>query len=194
MASNIVLSNTDYKVVGTRPIRHDGTDKVTGRAKYGGDFQATDMLFGKVLRSPHGHARIKSIDIGKALAYPGVLAVITGDDMPVARKKDTEQVARFSSDRLMARDKVLFTGHAVAAVAALDAHTAETAIGLIDVTYEVLEPVMSVKDAMKENAVLIHDDVMTTELGRKPTSPATSPATSGSSWATWKRVLPKPTS
>ena len=167
MASNIVLSNTDYKVVGTRPIRHDGTDKVTGRAKYGGDFQAAGQLFGKVLRSPHAHARIKSLDVSKAQAYPGVLAVITGDDMPVASNKDADQGAKFSSDRLMARDKVLFTGHAVAAVAALDAHTAETAIGLIDVTYEPLEPVMNVKDAMKENAVLLHDDVMTTELGEK---------------------------
>ena len=70
MASNIILSNSEYKVVGTRPIRHDGTDKVTGRAKYGGDFSASDLLHGKVLRSPHAHANIKSIDISKALAYP----------------------------------------------------------------------------------------------------------------------------
>ena len=167
MASNIVLSNTDYKVVGTRPIRHDGTDKVTGRAKYGGDFQMAGLLFGKVLRSPHAHAKIKSIDVSKAMAYPGVLAVITGADMPVAGNKDADQGARFSSDRLMARDKALFIGHAVAAVAALDAHTAETAIGLINVSYEALEPVMSVKDAMKDNAVLIHDDVKTTDLGEQ---------------------------
>ena len=172
MASNIVLSNTDYKVVGTRPIRHDGTDKVTGRAKYGGDFLSADLLFGKVLRSPHAHARIKSVDVSKALAHPGVLAVITGEDMPVAGKQDPDQGSRFSSDRLLARHKVLFTGHAVAAVAARDAHTAEIAIGLIDVDYEVLPPVMSVKDAMKEDAVLLHDDVMTTELGEKTDKPS----------------------
>ncbi len=172
MASNIVLSNTEYKVVGTRPIRHDGTDKVTGRAKYGGDFQSADLLFGKVLRSPHAHARIKSIDVSKALAHPGVLAVITGADMPVAGKEDPDQGSRFSSDRLLAREKVLFTGHAVAALAASDAHTAEIAIGLIDVDYEVLEPVMNVQDAMKDSATLLHDDVMTTELGEKTDTPS----------------------
>ena len=64
--ANIVLSNTNYKVVGTRPIRHDGTDKVTGRAKYGADFEMSGMLYGKVLRSPHAHARIKSIDTSAA--------------------------------------------------------------------------------------------------------------------------------
>ena len=66
--SNIVLSNTEYNVVGTRPVRPDGTDKVTGRAKYGGDFQMAGLLHGKVLRSPHAHARIKSIDASKAEA------------------------------------------------------------------------------------------------------------------------------
>ena len=59
---NVVLSNVEYNVVGTRPIRHDGADKVTGRAKYGVDFTATGLLHGKVLRSPHAHARIRSID------------------------------------------------------------------------------------------------------------------------------------
>ena len=70
MASNIVLSNTDFKVVGTRPVRHDGTDKVTGRAKYGADFDSAGLLYAKVLRSPHAHARIKSIDTSKAEASP----------------------------------------------------------------------------------------------------------------------------
>ena len=171
MATNIVLSNTDYKVVGTRPIRPDGTDKVTGRAKYGGDFQMDGLLYGKVLRSPHAHAKIKSIDVSKALAYPGVLAVITREDMPVAANKDADQGAKFSSGRLMAMDKVLFIGHPVAAVAAVDAHTAEIAAGLIDVTYETLKPVMNVKDAMKDNAVLLHDDIKTSDLG-EPTGKA----------------------
>ena len=82
MASNIVLSNTEFKVVGTRPVRHDGTDKVTGRAKYGADFDSAGTLFAKVLRSPHAHARIKSIDTSKAEAARGVRAVITGQDVP----------------------------------------------------------------------------------------------------------------
>ena len=129
MASNIVLSNTDYKVVGTRPIRHDGTDKVTGRAKYGGDFSEAGMLHGKVLRSPHAHARIKSIDASKALEYPGVRGVITGQDMAVTQKHDASQSQRFESDNVIAQEKVLYKGHPVAAVAAINPHVAETALG-----------------------------------------------------------------
>ena len=110
MATNIVLSNIDYKVVGTRPIRHDGTDKVTGRAKYGADFQAADLLHGKVLRSPHAHARIKSIDVSKALAYPGVKAVIAGQDMPVAKMDSPNRSTKFASDNLLARDKCCTRG------------------------------------------------------------------------------------
>ena len=107
MASNIVLSNTEYKVIGTRPIRHDGEDKVTGRAKYGADFQAAGLLHGKVLRSPHAHARIRSIDVSKAQAHPGVKAVITGQDMPVNFMEKPGRGAQFASDNIMARAKVL---------------------------------------------------------------------------------------
>ena len=71
-----------YRVIGTRPVRHDGVDKVTGRAKYGADLQLSGMLFGAVLRSPHAHARIVSIDVAPALAVPGVRAVMTHDDLP----------------------------------------------------------------------------------------------------------------
>ena len=167
MASNVVLSNTEYKVVGTRPIRHDGTDKVTGRAKYGGDFDAAGMLHGKVLRSPHAHARIKSVDVSKALEYPGVRAVITGQDMPVAQMEKPGLSARFASDNIMAREKALYKGHPVAAVAAINAHIADTALGLIDVQYEVLPPVMDVRDAMKDSAPLLHDELTLTELGER---------------------------
>ena len=167
MASNIVLSNTEYKVVGTRPIRHDGTDKVTGRAKYGGDFSEAGMLHGKVLRSPHAHARIKSIDVSKALEYPGVKGVITGKDMPVAQKDDASQSQRFESDNVIARERVLYKGHPVAAVAAVNAHVAETALDLIDVEYEVLPPVLDVLDAMKDDAPLLHDDLMFNDMGEE---------------------------
>ena len=167
MASNIVLSNIDYKVVGTRPIRHDGTDKVTGRAKYGGDFSEAGMLHGKVLRSPHAHARIKSIDVSKALEHPGVRGVIIGQDMPVAKKKDASQSERFTSENIIAREKVLYKGHPVAAVAAVNPHIAETALGLIDVEYEVLPPVMNVLDAMKDDAPLLHDDLTFKDQGEK---------------------------
>ena len=167
MASNIVLSTTDYNVVGTRPIRHDGTDKVTGRAKYGGDFQAAGLLHGKVLRSPHAHARIKSIDVSKALAYPGVKAIVTGQDMPVAKMENPDQGSRFSSDNILARDKVLYKGHAVAAVAATSPHVAEEALSLIQVEYDVLPPVMEVREAMKDDAPLLHEDLTTMELGER---------------------------
>ena len=158
MAQNVVLSNTDYSVVGTRPIRHDGTDKVTGRAKYGADFEVSGMLYAKVLRSPHAHARIKSIDFTKALALSGVRAVITAEDMPVDNA---------ASRKVMARDKALYKGHPVAAVAATSAHIAESALALIDVDYEVLPAAMEVRDAMREDAPLIQEDQTTEELGEK---------------------------
>src|SRR5580693_8597213 len=80
MAASTTTGN--FKVIGTRPIRHDGVDKVTGRAKYGADYAFPGMLHGKVLRSPHAHALIKSINIEKAQALPGVKAVITSADLP----------------------------------------------------------------------------------------------------------------
>ncbi len=165
--SNIVLSNTEYQVVGTRPIRHDGTDKVTGRAKYGGDFQMTGLLHGQVLRSPHAHARIKSIDTSKAEAYPGVKAVITGRDLPVAGMETPGRGMRFSSENILAQDKALYRGHAVAAVAATNPHIAEIAVGLIEVEYEVLPPVINVTQAMQADAPLVIEDMTTTDLGER---------------------------
>ena len=82
MASNVVLSEVEYRVVGKRPVRPDGVDKVTGRARYGADVSITALLHGHVLRSPHAHARIKSIDTSRAEAYPGVKAVVTARDLP----------------------------------------------------------------------------------------------------------------
>ena len=167
MAENIVLSNSEYKVVGTRPIRHDGTDKVTGRAKYGTDFQTAGMYYGKVLRSPHAHAIIKSIDVSKALAMPGVEAIITGQDMPGANNPDASRGVQMASDNLLARTKVLYKGHPVAAVAAASQHVAEAALDLINVEYEVLTPVMTVQQAMAKDAPLLHENLTTTELGER---------------------------
>ena len=109
-----------YKVIGTRPIRHDGTDKVTGRAVYGADMHLPGMLYGKVLRSPHAHARIVSIDTSAAEALPGVKAVVTGADMPLVGDKVEElgesvSNLRHMSWNILAHDKVLYHGHAVAA-------------------------------------------------------------------------------
>ena len=170
--SNIVLSNTEYKVVGTRPIRHDGTDKVTGRAKYGADFDMSGLLQGKVLRSPHAHARIKSIDTSKAEAYPGVKAVITVKDLPISAMEDPNQSMRFASDNVLAREKALYKGHAVAAVVADNPHIAEAALALIEVDYEVLPLTINVLDAMKDNAPLVHEDMTTKELGEATDKPS----------------------
>ncbi|MBI4640635.1 MAG: xanthine dehydrogenase family protein molybdopterin-binding subunit [Candidatus Tectomicrobia bacterium] len=161
----------DYKVIGTRPIRHDGADKVTGRAIYGADVQMTGLLHGKILRSPHAHARIRSIDTTKALALPGVKAVVTGQDLPLIADKveDLGEGAvnlRFLSNNVLAHEKVLYKGHAVAAVAATDPHTAEEALSLIDVDYEILPPVLDVREAMKEATLLLHNDLTTKELGK----------------------------
>ena len=170
--SNIVLSNTEYKVVGTRPIRHDGTDKVTGRAKYGADFDMSGLLQGKVLRSPHAHARIQSIDTSKAEAYPGVKAVITVKDLPISAMDDPNQSMRFASDNVLAREKALYKGHAVAAVVADNPHIAEAALALIEVDYEVLPATINVLDAMKDNAPLVHEDMTTKELGEATDKPS----------------------
>ena len=165
--SNIVLSEKEFEVVGTRPIRHDGADKVTGRAKYSADSHPTGYLHGKILRSPYAHARVKSIDVTKALALPGVISVVTGTDLPdvSAEIADLEEGAAvnygFYSRNVMAREKVLYVGHAVAAVAANDPNIAEEALGLIEVEYEILRAVLNVEDALKPDAPILHDRLLT---------------------------------
>ena len=110
-----------YSVIGTRPVRPDGVEKVTGKAQYGADIRLTGMLFGRVLRSPHAHARILSIDTSGAEAFPGVLAVVTHRDLPVAEDRmeelgESNINVREASDNVLASDKVLYRGHAIAAV------------------------------------------------------------------------------
>lgn len=162
-----------YTVLGTRPIRHDGVDKVTGRALYGADVQMAGLLHGRVLRSPHAHARIRRIDVSKALALPGVEAVVTSADFPDPGNKIAElgegaiNLAHLSSNCL-ARGKVLYKGQAVAAVAASTAHLAEEALKLIAVDYEPLPPVVDVRAAMRDDAPLLLEDLVTESLG-KPT-------------------------
>jgi xanthine dehydrogenase molybdenum-binding subunit len=158
MTSNIVLSNVEYKTVGKRPIRHDGYDKVTGKAQYGADIQLPGLIWGKVLRSPHAHARILSIDTSKAEAHPDVRAVVTSADFaPVDAEADVG--TRAVSENVLAKGKVLYKGHAVAAVAAASQHAAEEAMALIDVKYEVLPSVTSVEDAMKPDAPRLHEEL-----------------------------------
>ena len=172
---NVVLSTTEYDVVGTRPLRPDGADKVTGRALYGADFSAAGLLHGKVLRSPHAHARIRSIDTSKAEAAPGVLAVVTNADMPTGGEDEigSEGVAIGDLRRnVLAADKALYKGHAVAAVAAVSPHDAEEALALIDVDYEVLPPVLTVQEAMADGAPILDEDIRTMEGGEAGDEPS----------------------
>ncbi len=169
--SNQVLATTHYRVVGTRPIRHDGVDKVVGRAVYGADFKIAGLIHGRVLRSPHAHARIRKIDTSRAAALPGVRAVITGKDFPEAddRWQDLGEGnvnLKHLSDNVMATDKVLYRGHPVAAVAANSPHVAEEALKLIDIEWEILPAVLDVREAMKDSAPLLHDNVTTQEFGK----------------------------
>ena len=141
-----------FKVVGTRPLRPDGIDKVTGRARYGADISAPGMLTGMALRSPHAHARIISIDTSAAVVMPGVKAVITRADFPVQPEDDaTADIL----DNCMAGEKALYDGHAVAAVAATSRRAAIEALAAIVVDYEILPHVLDVDDAMKPDAPVL---------------------------------------
>ena len=160
-----------YNVVGTRPIRHDGQDKVTGRAKYGADINLPGLLHGKLLRSPHAHARILSIDATEALKMEGVKAVGTSADLPIIEDQvvdlgETLGNARLIAENGLASKKVLYKGHAVAALAATSPHIAEEAIGHIKVEYEVLPPLLSAKESMQEDAPLILEGLTTRTLAR----------------------------
>ena len=170
---NMVLSTKEFDVIGTRPVRHDGADKVTGRAIYGADVTLSGLIHGAVLRSPHAHARIKSIDTSKAEAHPEVRAVVTSADIADAGDKIVDlgeglTKLAYIRNNVLARNKVLYRGHAVAAVAAANLHDALEALKLIEVEYEVLPPVLTAPESMKADAPNLHDSLRTTELG-KPT-------------------------
>ena len=161
----------DFRYVGTRPVRPDGVDKVTGRANYGADFSLPGMIHGRVLRSPHAHARILRIDTSKALAMDGVLAVVAGDDFPaLGEVRDADLAVN-----VIARDRVLYHGHAVAAVAATSTTIADHALEAIEVEYEPLQALMSMKEAMAPDAPLLYDDIFTRGLPETPTEPSNIP-------------------
>ena len=171
MATGTKTRKGEYKVVGTRPIRPDGVDKVTGKALYGADIHLPGMLHGKVLRSPHAHARIKSIDTSEAEAHLDVKAVATSKDLAsvsdtiVEVGEDVFTGMKYLRDNILARDKVLYKGHPVAAIAAISPHVAEEALSLIEVEYEVLPAVTNAEDAMKPDAPILHEHITTASLG-----------------------------
>ncbi|MBE0620871.1 MAG: xanthine dehydrogenase family protein molybdopterin-binding subunit [Burkholderiales bacterium] len=165
------------KIVGTSPVRPDGTPKVTGLARYGADFALPGMLWGAILRSPHAHARIRAIDTSKARALPGVKAVITAEDFPEQKFEfvGPERVAVnfwHMTRNVMAREKVLYEGHAVAAVAATSKAIAEEALRLIEVDYEPLPHVIDVDAAMQPDAPLLFEDMITRGIDPPPGKPS----------------------
>lgn len=169
----IDYSGREFKHIGTRPVRPDGVDKVTGKANFGADFSVNDMIHGAVVRSPHAHAKIKKINVDKALKLKGVKAVITGKDFPQLSPADKavgEVVVSYYdlSRNVIARDKVFYDGHAVAAVAATSPAIARRAAELIEVEYQVLKPVMSVADATKKSAPILHKGMRTANVQPEP--------------------------
>ena len=157
---------TNYQWVGKRTRRPDGVDKVTGRARYGDDMFLPGMLYTKFVRSPHAHAKIISVDTSKAKALKGVKAVITSADLPDHPLSDPPYPPIINdmhdiSRNVMAREKVLYDGHAVAAVAATSERIARQAVKLIDVKYEVLPHILDPREAARSDAPLLHDDQFT---------------------------------
>ena len=177
-----MLTNTKdieqvMKVVGTSPVRPDGVPKVTGMAQYGADYSLPGMLWAKVLRSPHAHARILSVDTSKAAALPGVKGIILGSDFPdhPFDYVGPERVAQnywHMTRNIMAREKALFEGHAIAAVAATTSAIAAEAVSLIEVKYEVLPHCIDVEDAMKPDAPLLFEDMITRGVEPAPSKPS----------------------
>ncbi|UCF75575.1 MAG: xanthine dehydrogenase family protein molybdopterin-binding subunit [Betaproteobacteria bacterium] len=177
MPDTMTFTKKELRVVGTRPVRPDGVPKVTGLARFGADYSLPGMLWGRILRSPHAHARIRSIDTSKAQALRGVKAVMTSADLPEQKFEyvGPERVAVnfwHMTRSVMAREKVLFEGHPVAAVAATSKTIAEEALRLIEVDYEVLPHVIDVEDAMKPDAPLLFEDMITRGIEPAPDRPS----------------------
>ena len=140
-------------VVGNQVIRADGVEKVTGTGRYTADLNLTGQLHAKFRYADHTHATITRIDVSKARALRGVLAVITHEDVP-----DLKYGGMVQDRRLFAREKVRWEGDVVAAVAAVTPEIAEEAAALIEVDYELLPPVVDFEAAMDDGALLIHED------------------------------------
>ena len=148
----------EYSVIGKRIPRIDGRVKVSGEAKYAADYEMPGMLWCKMLRSPHPHAMICRLDVSKAQALKGVMAVITASDVPGDQDKN-EMVSPELPH--LARNKVAYAGQPVAAGAAINPIIAEEALNLIEVEYEELTPLFDVLETMKPEALLICPDMVT---------------------------------
>ncbi len=170
-------NSQQFKWIGTSPVRPDGVEKVTGAALFGADLSLPGMLVGRVLRSPHAHARIRGIDTSKAEALTGVKAVVTSADIPdqpfaYVGPDRVQQNLYHITRNVMAREKALYDGHAVAAVAATSASIADQALKLIEVDYEVLPHVTELSAAMAADAPLLHEDQITRGIEPAPEKPS----------------------
>lgn len=168
---------TDFRVVGSRPIRPDGLDKVTGRARYGADLNIPGQIYGKVVRSPHPAAIIKAIDFSEALAMPGVMAAMCAEDLPEPGDKllpgaEVEMKLKDISPVIMARGRVLYHSQAVAAVAAITPALAAEAARKVKVEYEVLPHVVDMHAAMAEDAPLVQEGIYTQGVEPVPDKPS----------------------
>ena len=168
-----------YSAIGKRMPDVRGVEKVTGAAKFISDIYLPGMLIGKVLHSPHAHARVVSIDTSKAERLPGVVAVVTPKDVP--QKQYTARLMDFFTltgidvsavhDTYVLNNKLRFAGDAVAAVAAVNEKAAEEAVELIKVEYEKLPAVFDELEAMKEGAPQLHDFVHRWQAGKPAREP-----------------------
>src|SRR5574337_17284 len=139
--------------------RLDYETKVTGRAQYLADMSVPGMCHGKILRSPYAHARIRKIDASKALKVPGVVAVLTRDDILKGEGIEPYYGPVFKDQTIVAVEKVRHVGDPVAAVAAFTVDAAEEALRLIEVEYEELPAVLDVHQALKPGATLVHESI-----------------------------------
>ncbi len=162
-----MIDKKSYKYLGKSVVKVDSYDKVTGKALFGADLKLPNLAHGKILRSPYAHARINRIDTSKAIAAPGVVAVVTGKDFPFLAPGTLAHIGRRVVDIsaishvVMARDKVHFHGQPVAAVAAITMEEAENALSLIEIDYQPMPVVLEADEALKPEAPLLHNDLFT---------------------------------
>ena len=175
MASN---TSSAHQVVGKRLPRVDAKERVTGQAIYPADLSLPGMVHAKLLRSPHAHARIRSIDVAQAQALKGVLAIVTAADFPELPVGATIPMGETGYDMWMiaainlARGKVHWVGQPVAGVAAVDGHVAEAALALIEVEYEPLPAVLDIAAALTPEAPVLHEHVFTKGVEPRPRAPS----------------------
>jgi CO/xanthine dehydrogenase Mo-binding subunit len=154
----VVKPHSEFKVINTHVHNIDGFAKVTGRATYTFDVKLPNMLYGKILRTPHPHAKILKIDYTKAMELPGVIGVVTGKEDTLGIKQGIwRRFQDLCDEQILPIDKVRYIGEPVAAVAALTEEIAEKALDLIDVVYEVLPAVFEPMEAIKKEAPEIHE-------------------------------------